>query len=111
MSRTPEGRVKEAIKKELDSRGFRRAGTARPPAVEGWYYMPVSNGMGVHGIPDFICCWQGLFFGIEAKAEGGEPTPNQLRRHDEIRAAKGLVLVADCVDIVREFMNEQGWKS
>lgn len=111
MSRTPEGRVKEAIKKELDSRGFWRAGTAEPSIVEGWYYMPVSNGMGVHGIPDFICCWQGRFFGIEAKAKGGEPTPNQLRRHEEIRTAKGLVLVADCVEVVREFLNEQRRKS
>lgn len=109
MSRTPEGRVKDAIKKELDSRGFWRAGSAQPPAVEGWYYMPVSNGMGVHGIPDFVCCWHGKFFCIEAKAPNGAPTPNQERRHEEIRAAKGWVLVADNVETVREFMNEQRW--
>lgn len=109
MARTPEARVKDAIKKELDSRGFRRAGAVKPSAVEGWYYMPVSNGMGVHGIPDFICCWRGKFFSIEAKAPGGEPTPNQLMRHEEIRDAKGWVLVADNVETVREFMNEQRW--
>lgn len=106
MSKTPEGRVKDAIKKELDSRGFWRAGAAQPPAVDGWYYMPVSNGMGVHGIPDFICCWKGKFLGIEAKAPGGTPTPNQLRRHEELRAGGGTVLIVSDVDQLKEYFNE-----
>ena len=107
MGSTPEGRVKAAIKKELDSRGFWRAGAAGPPAqCEGWYYMPVSNGMGVHGIPDFICCWRGNFLGIEAKAPGGTPTPNQLRRHEEIRAGGGTVLIVFDVNQLKEYLDE-----
>lgn len=102
---TPEGQVKSAIKKELDARGFWRAGAVQPKEVSGWYYMPVSNGMGVHGIPDFVCCWQGRFFGVEAKAPGGKTTPNQERRHDEIRAADGVVLVIDDVTKLREFFD------
>ena len=105
MSKTPEAKVKDSIKKELDGRGFWRAGSARPPEVVGWYYMPVSNGMGVHGIPDFVCCWLGRFFGIEAKAPGGSPTPNQLKRHDEIREANGEVLVIDDVSKLRKFFD------
>lgn len=104
MAQTPEGKVKDAIKKVLDSYGFWRAGTAKPAKVEGWYYMPVSNGMGVHGIPDFVCCWKGKFFCIEAKATGGTTTANQESRHDEIRAAKGWVLVVDNKEVLVEFL-------
>lgn len=97
MATTPEGRVKTAIKKELDKRGFWRAGGPRPSVVNGWYYMPVPNGMGVHGIPDFCCVWRGRALCIEAKAPGGKPTENQLKRHMEIRAAGGTVLLIDDV--------------
>lgn len=81
---TPEGRVKNDIKKALAARGV-------------WYYMPVQNGMGVVGIPDFVCCWQGRFLGIEAKAPGkrGTATPNQLRVLALIREHGGLAIVAD----------------
>jgi hypothetical protein len=109
MAATPEGKVKAAIKKELDGRGFWRAGAARPEIVEGWYYMPVSNGMGVHGIPDFMCCYHGKLFCIEAKAPGGQPTPNQLRRHEEIQAAHGVVLIVSDVAQLKEYFDEQGW--
>lgn len=108
MAATPEGRVKAAIKKYLDSIGFWRAGTERPANVIGTYYMPVSNGMGVHGIPDFVGAlnigrFRGLRFDIEAKRPGEEPTPNQLKRHAEIIAAGGIVLVIDDVS------NLMGW--
>lgn len=102
---TPEGKLKQQVKKLLEGNGFWRAGSAKPADVQGWFYMPVSNGMGTHGIPDFVCCWDGQFFGIETKAPGGKPTPNQEMRHDEIRAAKGWVLVADNIDSVREFID------
>lgn len=106
MATTPEGKVKAAIKKELERRGFWRAGTAKPTNVHGWFYMPVSNGMGVSGIPDFVCCWEGAFFCIEAKAPGGKPTENQLRRHEEIRAAQGIVLIISDVEQLKEFLDE-----
>lgn len=70
--------------------------------------MPVSNGMGVHGIPDFVCCWNGLFFSIEAKAPGGTTTANQERRHEEIQAAKGIVLVIDKPHDLEEWMDDFG---
>lgn len=54
---TPEGRVKANVKKILDK--YKK---------QVWYFMPVSGGMGQHGIPDFICCVSGMFFAIECKA-------------------------------------------
>ena len=60
-----------------------------------WVYMPVGNGMGVAGIPDFICCWKGWFLAIECKAPGKERnlTANQLRQIAAINSAGGIALV------------------
>lgn len=103
---TPEGKVKRSIQRELDARGLWRAGGKLPPErVIGWYWMPVPNGLGVHGIPDFVGVLYGLFFAIEAKAPGGKLTPNQERRHEEIRAAGGIVLTVSDAQEVREFLD------
>ncbi|TDN70478.1 VRR-NUC domain-containing protein [Paraburkholderia sp. BL10I2N1] len=108
MSSTPEGKVKKDIKKLLDEAGFWRAGAKQPDIpVAGSYYMPVQNGMGVIGIPDFVgVAWGGRRFDIEAKAPGEAPTPNQLKRHEEIVAAGGIVLVVDDVSKLAEFFND-----
>lgn len=81
---TPEGKIKNEVKKALN-----RAGA--------WFYMPVQNGMGVVGIPDFVGCYRGHFFAIETKAPGKAKnlTPNQMLRMDEIRAAGGAAFVVD----------------
>ncbi len=81
---TPEGKVKDKIKKTIKALGF-------------WYYMPSQNGMGVSGIPDLIVCAGGLFIGIETKAPGklANVTPNQQARIDEINGAGGLAVVTD----------------
>jgi hypothetical protein len=91
---TPEGRVKAAVKRLLLSRGV-------------WFYMPIQNGMGVVGIPDFICCWDGRFLAIETKAPGKRSgtTPNQKARIAEIAAANGLVVVVDDVKQVEEILD------
>lgn len=103
--RTPEGKLKDAVQTELARRGFWRAGGPEPAVVNGWYYMPASNGYGVVGIPDFVGHRRGIFFSIETKAPGKTPTPNQARRHVEIRAGEGLVLVTDDMDDVLEFLD------
>lgn len=92
-SSTPEGRVKAGIKKVLDAWGI-------------WYFMPVSNGMGKVGVPDFICCARGLFLGIEAKAPGkrSHTTPNQQRVMSEIKDHTGHVLVVDHPDQLTLFL-------
>lgn len=101
---TPEGKVKADIKEFLDEVGFWRAGTKRPArTIIGTYYMPVPSGMGVNGIPDFVGTLVGRTFDIEAKAPGEGPTYNQLTRHEEIRAAGGIVLVIDDVSKLQKF--------
>lgn len=80
MATTPEGAVKRAIKKRLDAAG-------------AFYFMPVSNGMGRMGVPDFVCCLQGRFIGIEAKAGKGKPTALQIKALMQIDAVGGLALV------------------
>ena len=81
---TPEGKVKEAVKRQLKALG-------------AWYFMPVSNGMGQVGIPDIIICYRGLFIAIETKAPGksGNVTENQKRVMDAIRTAEGFAWVVD----------------
>lgn len=83
---TLEGRVKEAVKKYLKSIG-------------AYYYMPVNNGMGRVGAPDFICCWNGRMVAVETKAPGKikNTTPNQERELAAIRAAGGIAVVVDDV--------------
>lgn len=93
MATTPEGKVKDAVKKWLKARGV-------------WYYMPIKGvAFGVNGIPDFICCWNGKFLAIETKAPGkrNQTTANQDARIEEIRAAKGWALVVDDVKQLDEF--------
>ena len=95
MATTPEGRVKAAIKKWLKERQI-------------WFYMPMQSGMGVVGIPDFICCWNGKFLAIEAKAPGkrSSTTANQDQRIHEIRSARGYAIVVDDANQLNEFMVE-----
>ena len=92
MATTPEGKVKDAVKKELRKRNI-------------WFFMPMQNGFGVVGIPDFICCWDGLFLAIETKAPGKrtQTTPNQDRVIAEIKDHSGRAIVVDDVSQVIDF--------
>lgn len=93
MAMTPEGKVKAAIKKALKEAGI-------------WFYMPVQNGMGRVGIPDFICCAAGKFVGIEAKApgKGDNVTANQRRVHDDICSAGGWTFIVDDAQQMKEIL-------
>lgn len=92
MATTPEGKVKAAVKKLLKDKGI-------------WFYMPVQSGMGVVGIPDFICCWNGHFLAIETKAPGkrANTTANQDRVLGEIKTHGGSALVVDDVSQLEEY--------
>ena len=107
MSRTPEAVVKKAVRRWLVERDI-------------WFYSPVQMGMGVVGIPDFICCKPttitpdmvgqriGVFMAIETKAPGkiADVTPNQQARLTEIWKAGGIARVVDDVSQLKE--NENG---
>lgn len=88
MALTPEGKVKARVKEILKARGV-------------WYCMPRGTTFGRSGIPDFVCCHMGRFFGIETKAGRGKATPLQLRELNDIVAHFG------CALIVREANVEQ----
>lgn len=100
MALTPEGRVKQAVKQYLKRRGI-------------WFYMPIQNGMGQVGIPDFICCWNGRFLAVETKAPGklNNTTPNQERVIKEIRGAAGYAFVVDSVAMLDEMLNDVVWRT
>ena len=86
MASTPEGKVKKAVKAYLDKLGI-------------WHFSPVSNGMGVHGIPDIIACWRGRFVGIECKAPGKRSNTSELQKMqlDSIQKCDGIAVVVDDV--------------
>lgn len=91
---TPEGKLKKEVKRVLDKHKV-------------WYYMPVQNGMGVTGIPDFVCCDGGRFIGIETKALGKHPTPNQIRIGDAIHNHGGVWMVVHSADEVESYFSNK----
>ena len=81
-----EADVKRQVKKYLDFIG-------------AWYYMPVPTGLGVAGIPDFLCCYKGVFFAIETKYGYNKPTPLQERQLQKIRDAGAMAIVINETNI------------
>lgn len=80
MAATPESLVKKKIRKILDEAGV-------------YYAMPIGTGYGNSGVPDFLCCVNGKFFAIEAKAGKGKTTALQESHLSRIRSAGGIALV------------------
>lgn len=77
-----EADVKAEVKKILKNLGI-------------WYFMPVPTGYGVQGIPDIICCAEGVFIAIETKFGRNKPTKWQEIRLNEIDEAGGFAWVID----------------
>ena len=80
---TPEGKVKKAVKKLLDSYG-----------QEIYRFMPVQAGFGQQTL-DFLCCCRGRFFAIETKKLGAVPTLRQEGIIDLMKMAGAKVFVID----------------
>lgn len=97
---TPEGEVKKKVQEYLNSIGCIAASKAplTSPAHHGYYFMPVSNGMGVHGIPDIIGHYKGFFFAIETKVEKKDPTPLQEHQLKAILMSGGASFVVRGVE-------------
>lgn len=98
---TPEGKVKEQVKKVLQMFDLVAAGSKREMQNEdahcnGWYYMPMKGtSFGVNGIPDFVGVVRGQFFSIETKKPGGEMTANQEYRARGIQRGGGRFFLID----------------
>jgi hypothetical protein len=94
MASTPESKVKAKIKAILKEHGV-------------YYAMPIGTGYGNAGVPDFLCCMDGRFLAIEAKANGGKPTALQEKNLRDIEAAGGItcVLNEDNVSALGGYIN------
>ena len=68
---TPEAKVKNKVKKILDSLGC-------------YHFSPQTGGYGKSGIPDIIACYKGRFIAIECKAGKGQVTALQKYNIDQI---------------------------
>jgi hypothetical protein len=82
MSLTPEGKVKDKVKRLFKSMGV-------------YYAMPATGGYGVSGVPDFLVCLKGRFIGVECKAGKGKPTALQLKNLAEIEASGGISVIVN----------------
>ena len=80
---TPEGKVKQALKKTLAQFG-----------EELDMFWPVQNGMGSPAL-DCIVCYRGHHIEIETKALGKKPTPRQVLTIEKKRKAGANVFVID----------------
>ena len=80
MSQTPEAKVKAKIKAILKAHNV-------------YYAMPIGTGYGNSGVPDFLCCVNGKFVAIEAKAGKGQATALQLRNLAQINNAGGYACI------------------
>lgn len=111
MAKTPEGKVKDKIKKWMREK-FPRA----------WGYDPVQTGYGSHGIPDHIFCVPvrvtqdmvgkefGMFVSIEAKTPNGRLSEYQVIVGEEITRATGVYRVVygtDQVELILSTIEQQ----
>lgn len=93
---TPEGIVKEAVKKRLEHYGilpFTKAADTR--AASGMYWMPVQGAFAVHGVHDFCGVVHGIFFSLETKAPNNkvDATAPQQAFQDASTRAGGVSFV------------------
>ena len=79
---TPEGKVKNKVKKVLQE-------------LNAYYSMAVTGGFGNSGAPDFIVCYRGRMIGIECKAGDNKATALQLHHLSEIRRCGGKAMIVN----------------
>jgi len=58
-----------------------------------WFFKVWGGGYQKAGIPDIICCVNGLFIALELKSDAGKPTALQRINISRINAAGGLGIV------------------
>ena len=86
MASTPEAKVKTKIKAILKAHNV-------------YYAMPIGTGYGSSGVPDFLCCVNGKFLAIEAKAGKGTTTALQEKNLRLITESGGIALVINETNI------------
>lgn len=92
MARTPESKVKDEVKRQLEKAG-------------AYYFMPVQTGMGAPTL-DFLVCYKGVFFAIETKAEiGMKMTERQTQTAKAVIAADGRAFLVDGIGAARSIIS------
>lgn len=84
-----ETKLQKSVQKYLNSIG------AYCFKVHGSMYMKA-------GIPDIICCYKGLFYGIECKVGNNTPSDLQKEHKKQIIAAGGIHILAYSLDDVKK---------
>jgi Holliday junction resolvase len=79
---TPEAKVKASVVKLLKK-------------YEVYYFFPATHGFGRSGVPDIVCCMNGIFVAIECKAGKSKTTALQDREIKRIRENKGIAFVVN----------------
>lgn len=87
--------VEEPIKKYLFSKG-------------AYFFKVHGSAFMEPGIPDIVCCYKGLFLGIECKAPGKlyEQTEHQKIHEENIIKSNGLYLLTDNPNDVIHLLEE-----
>ena len=80
MARTQEGKVKDRVSSILRQYG-------------AYYFYPTTAGFGRSGVPDIVACYNGIFIGIECKADKGKVTELQYRELRKIQEACGMAII------------------
>lgn len=95
MALTPERKVKNKVVALLKEHGV-------------YYFFPATYGMGRSGVPDVVCCYKGVFVGIECKAKNNKPTELQQRELAAIKQAGGVAFVINETNIneLERYLNE-----
>lgn len=84
MSRTPEGTLKQTIRRTLSERGA--------------FWSNIQNGAYAKpGDPDIVVCYRGRYLGIEAKAPNGRQSDIQRARQRQLERAGGVYVLARSV--------------
>ena len=107
-----EAGVKEDIKKWLtahrihDMKGVK---SAPENMIEGFFYMPVPNGMGLTGVSDFMICYHGQTIVVETKAENkpAKPTGDQQAFIDAIEKAGGYGVCVNSLEMFVKWFNRE----
>lgn len=86
--REPRERVRTERESEIEQEAMEYA------EWRGWWQFKIMRASR-NGIPDRLLLRNGQLIFVEFKREGEVPTPQQIKRHAEIRAHGGTVYVCD----------------
>jgi hypothetical protein len=77
--------------------------------VDGFYWMPTQNGMGITGVSDFIVVYRGVLIAIETKASNrpAKPTAYQEMFMDNVITGGGMSICVNNVEILAKWWEER----